>query len=159
MSSYGPVLFGVALAAVVAALVIPVRRRMWKQVHTRSGWADWRRTAATLSWHDRARIGWANFTGRAVSDRRLAPLAVRRGENFHMLVGNVPRPVRRVQQACGAILVVAGTGVLFVGTWTSGALSLLLGAVFLMLPFLERSEGERALRSAAANRELTGDAE
>ncbi|MFC4949859.1 hypothetical protein [Pseudonocardia sp. GCM10023141] len=77
-------LFGLATAAVGLAAVAIGRlfgRRLWRRQRVESGWEDWRRSAAALPLRDRIALYWANSTGRALTDPRLAALAVQRGES------------------------------------------------------------------------------
>ena len=67
----------VALFAVIFAVGIPQELR---SLRTRPGWDAWRRTARTLSLHDRRRLYLATLLGRQLHDPRLARLAVQRGE-------------------------------------------------------------------------------
>lgn len=77
----------ILLAASFAVSVIIDRR---KQIE--SGWAEWCRTAKALPWRDRWELYRATLRGRAVSDPRMAALAVQRARCYHAWVDSSIRP-------------------------------------------------------------------
>ncbi|GHB23106.1 hypothetical protein GCM10010377_11280 [Streptomyces viridiviolaceus] len=88
-------LFCVTLALLVAFLAL------WTIINHRMmierGWTEWCRTAKALPWRDRWELYRATLRGRAVSDPRLAALAVQRAESCRALIDGCIRrgsPIR-----------------------------------------------------------------
>ncbi|MEV5544582.1 hypothetical protein AB0L35_00365 [Streptomyces sp. NPDC052309] len=83
-------LFYVTLALLVAFLAL------WTVIHqrlmTERGWTEWCRTAEALPWRDRWELCRATLQGRAVSEPRLAALAVQRAERCHAWMDGCIRP-------------------------------------------------------------------
>jgi len=74
-----------SITAAVVVVLAALYRLLTRKFRIWTGWADWCRTAAALSWADRWRLYTATATGRAVSDSRLVPLAVQRAEAAHAM--------------------------------------------------------------------------
>jgi len=139
-----------SIAGAIVVLLAVLHRTLTRKFRVWTGWADWCRTAATLSWLDRWQLHWANATGRAVSDRRLAPLAVQRGEAAAAMrrVGG-PKSRRYWFGFAGLLLVLTASNIVL-GEWISAGVTTLLSLYF---AYFGVTEGA-AKRSAEANRLL-----
>jgi hypothetical protein len=138
---------GPAAGPAVVGLVL--YRPLTRKVRIWTGWADWCRIAATLSWADRWRLYWANATGRAVSERRLAPLAVQRAEAAQAMRQAGGATSRRWLGLAGVFLAMAALEVL-TRDWIFAGMFALVGLTF---AYYGVTVGA-AKRSAEANRHL-----
>ncbi|HEY1969301.1 MAG TPA: hypothetical protein VGH89_15225 [Pseudonocardia sp.] len=146
------IVFGTS--AVVLGALIPLRRRQLRARDGGSSWTAWCRVAATLTWRDRVRVVWANLTGRAVSEPRLAEFAVQRGTSMHEQIEKVGHRTRWIFRMVSVLPLAAAVLSFLEHHWLHGGFQVLMGVYFLFLSELRRSDGRRALRSAEANREL-----
>ena len=143
------------LTLIIFALIMLMSRRVWRRQRAESGVTDWARTAKTLRWLDRWRLGWATTTGQAVSDPRLAAHAARRGVATQEMIGRVAPRMKWVWIALGLIWLALGVQKLFLEGWSFWViLDLGIGMTFAFMPQLVAWDARRARRSAEANRRL-----
>ena len=146
-----PELFMAGCFVLVLAVVIPLNRRFTRDRRLASGWTQWCRTAAGVPRRDRARLYWANATGRAVADPRLAELAAQRGVAVQgLLRGPVTRASRLGMAGIAAYFAGSGVSRVMPAFPLVGAAQVLAG---LALGYVAATMG-RGGASAAANRRL-----
>ncbi|MFE7244793.1 hypothetical protein [Streptomyces sp. NPDC057580] len=133
----------------VAAIVTAVARRQ----QAKSGWGEWCRTAKTLPWHNRWQLYSATARGRAVSDPRLAALAVQRADRVRAL-RKVQQGPRWAQVGGAALFLVLGGFLLLSREWALGGLSFVLALMSAFAPALYQRGVRRAQRCIEANRRL-----
>ncbi|MFF3878139.1 hypothetical protein [Streptomyces sp. NPDC001978] len=135
----------------VAAIVTAFAR--WQQA--KSGWDEWYRTAKTLPWRDRWQLYRATARGRAVSDPRLAPLAVQRADRLSALlkVGQRLNP-RWLQVGSTVLFLVIGSVLLLRREWVLGGISFVLALMSAFTSALHQRGVRRAQRCIEANRRL-----
>lgn len=132
-----------------------------------TGVERWRDTARQLPWRDRWSLYWANSWGR-VAPRRLAPLAVERGEILLAMTNRMLTKRSKVRRFWQALGVFWGILILFdiwrLATWHSDEWINLVSAVvgllvvFLAIGPLQKWQARLIQRSIDRNREqLAGD--